>query len=86
MNDENEDQPTGEMKRITPAPMEKRTPKQQERGDLMVYIAMKVGMSVGRMAYHLQNFTLEDLYYLRSRCNQANNFGAMFWASIKEKK
>ena len=33
----------------------------------------------------LAHVSVPDLYYLVKQCEQANNFGAMFWYSLKVK-
>lgn len=78
------------------APKKRRT----ERGDLLVYFADK--LNIGRaqkklkdvtpasVGFWLTGFTLHDLYYLKSSCDDAERrgtpWGARFWTSIREKK
>lgn len=61
-----------------------------ERGDLLKYFAERMAMTIPRVARHLAHLTkLEDLYYLKSDCEQATTrgvpFGAAFWTAIKPK-
>ena len=72
------------LKRL--APKKKR---QSERGDLLVYFAEKLGVSVGRVAGKVAHLKLPDLYYLKSTCEQEGKrgtpFGKVFWGSLKIK-
>lgn len=63
--------------------------KGSERGSLLEYFAGKLKMPIKRVAFHLTGFTVQDMYYIRSECDQAENrgiaWGAAFWNSLKVK-
>ena len=67
-----------------------------ERGELMLYFLDILNRSriqdgippltMPRMGKILQTIPTKDLYYLKSVCDQANNFSKKFWWEINPKK
>jgi hypothetical protein len=63
-----------------------------ERGELMEYFCMRLNqsrardgippISMGRMGKMLQKIPTKDLYYLKSVCDQAENFSKKFWFEL----
>lgn len=66
-----------------------------ERGELMQYFMEKLNrarirdglgpLSMPRMGKILQLIPTKDLYYLKSVCDQANDFSKKFWWEVKPK-
>lgn len=59
-----------------------------ERGELLKYFSERLGIPIPRVARHLFHLDeLQDLYYLKSDCDQAVArgipFSAAFWTAIK---
>lgn len=78
------------MERIKIQPIKLVKSKATERGDLLKYLAGKMGWSIPRMAKQLSHLKeLQDLYFLKSDCDQAEKrgiqWGAAFWTAIKPK-
>ena len=67
-----------------------------ERGELMEYFCQRLNQSrardglplitMGRMGKMLQKIPTKDLYYLRSVCDQAENFSKKFWYELDPDK
>ena len=67
-----------------------------ERGELMEYFRDKLNrtrvrdgfapLSLARLGKILQLIPTGDLYYLKSVCDQANDFSKKFWWEINPKK
>ncbi len=67
-----------------------------ERGELMQYFMEKLNrarirdglpaLSMPRMGKILQLIPTKDLYYLKSVCDQANDFSKKFWWEVNPKK
>lgn len=62
--------------------------RQTERGELLKYFAGKLGISIPRVAGAVAYLkTLEDLYYLKSICDQYERegkpWGKCFWGALK---
>lgn len=73
---------------------EKTSNRKTERGELLVYFRDRLNetrdgkiykkLTIGTIAVKLGHLKkVEDLYYLKSICDQSKNFGATFWYSIK---
>ena len=70
--------------------------KATERGELMEYFRDKLNrtrvqdgytaLSLARMGKILQLIPTKDLYYLKSVCDQANDFSKKFWWEVNPKK
>ena|SRR3989338_1743642 len=70
--------------------------KATERGELMEYFRDKLNrarirdgiapLTMPRMGRLLQVIPTKDLYYLKSVCDQANDFSKKFWWEINPKK
>lgn len=66
-----------------------------ERGELMEYFCRELNrsrerdgltpISMGRMGKTLQKIPTKDLYYLKSVCNNAQNFSKKFWWLLNPK-
>ncbi len=58
-----------------------------ERGELLSYFSTKLHKKIPYVAFKLTGFTIQDMYYLRSSCDQAEHrgipWGAAFYSSIK---
>lgn len=82
--------PMGYLQKGHPNPSKGKKRPPTERGELLKYFASKVGMPIGRMAFHVQHLQMKDLYFLKSDCDGAVArgvaFGAAFWSAIKAKK
>ena len=73
-----------------------RKEKATERGELMEYFRDKLNrarmrdglgtLSMPRMGKVLQLIPTKDLYYLKSVCDQANDFSKKFWWEVNPKK
>src|SRR3989338_5067654 len=67
-----------------------------ERGELMKYFCERINsgrlrdglakITMGRMGKTLEKIPTKDLYYLKSVCDQAENFGKKFWYSLNPDK
>ncbi len=67
-----------------------------ERGDLMKYFMERLNVSrkqdkippltMPRMGRILQAIPTQDLYYLKSVCDQAKDFSKKFWWEVNPKK
>jgi hypothetical protein len=70
--------------------------KVTERGELMEYFLKKLNaarvrdglapMTMGRMGRVLVAIPTQDLYYLKSICDQAKDFSKKFWWEVNPKK
>ena len=70
--------------------------KRTERGELMKHFLEQINMarvadgfkamSMGHMGKLLQKIPTKDLYYLKSVCDNSNNFSKKFWWEINPKK
>ena len=70
--------------------------KVTERGELMEYFLKKLNaarvrdglkpMTMGRMGMLLMGTPTQDIYYLKSICDQAQDFSKKFWWEINPKK
>ncbi len=60
-----------------------------ERGELLKEFAGRIGKPIGYVAMRLTGFKLQDLYYLKSTCDDAERRGTpwakVFYGSIKER-
>lgn len=77
----------GELAKRVRSPLPSR---KTERGELLKYFSEKLRMPIPRVARHLSHLKeLQDLYYLKSECDQAVQrgipFGAAWWTAIKSK-
>ena len=67
--------------------------RETERGELMKYFCERINsgrlrdglapISMGRMGKTLEKIPTKDLYYLKSVCDQAENFSKKFWWELK---
>jgi hypothetical protein len=81
------------VKRIDAPPKRDRS---TERGDLMKYFMDRLNpyrrqdgfppLTYPRMGRILQGLTERDLYYLKSRCEDAKSFSKTFWYLLDAKK
>lgn len=72
---------------------EKKLTRPSERGDLLDYFVDHLNVkqrSLGKREYSVKfiaikvgHLTTQDLYYIKSRCNDDNNWYAAFWSLIK---
>ena len=79
----------------TREPQKQEKSRRTERGDLITYFHERVLDKKGKsfriafIATKLAHLSLQDLYYLKSTCEDASRrgkpFGAIFWWSIKAK-
>lgn len=70
--------------------------RETERGHLMEYFLGKLNsarvqdglapMNMGRMGRLLVGIPTKDLYYLKSVCDQSQNFSKKFWWEIKPRQ
>jgi len=70
--------------------------RETERGELMKYFCERINsgrlrdglapISMGRMGKTLEKIPTKDLYYLKSVCDQAENFSKKFWYSLNPEK
>lgn len=75
---------------------ERKKDKATERGELMKYFADRLNttrrrdglppITMGRMGRLLVAIPTNDLYYLKSVCDQAKDFSKKFWWEIDPKK
>jgi len=82
------------VKRIETPPAKKQAGS--ERGDLMQYFMDRLNpyrrqdgfppLTYPRMGKILQGLTTRDLYYLKSRCDDAKSFSKTFWWLLDTKK
>lgn len=71
--------------------LEKRTTVPQkrvtERGELLKYFAGKLGIDIRYVAFKVTSMNLQDLYFIKSDCDQAEAkgipWGAAFYTSLK---
>jgi len=73
----------------------KKKERATERGELMQYFMEKLNrdrirdgiapLSMPRMGKILQVIPTKDLYYLKSVCDQSQNFSKKFWWEVKPK-
>jgi len=69
--------------------------RKTERGELMKYFCERINsgrlrdglakITMGRMGKTLEKIPTKDLYYLKSVCDKAENFGKKFWWEVKPK-
>lgn len=67
-----------------------------ERGELMKYFCERINsgrlrdglskITMGRMGKTLEKIPTKDLYYLKSVCDKAENFGKKFWYLLNPDK
>lgn len=77
-------------------PADRKTSRKTERGELMRYFRAHLNVSrhqdhlplisMPRMGKILEGIRTADLYYLKSVCDKAANFGKKFWWEIDPKK
>ncbi|MDO8522462.1 MAG: hypothetical protein Q7S08_04225 [bacterium] len=70
--------------------------RETERGELMKYFCERINsgrrrdglapITMGRMGKTLEKIPTKDLYYLKSVCDQAENFSKKFWYSLNPEK
>ncbi|MEK7106586.1 MAG: hypothetical protein AAB899_00165 [Patescibacteria group bacterium] len=70
--------------------------RETERGELMKYFCERINsgrlrdglapITMGRMGKTLEKIPTKDLYYLKSVCDQAENFSKKFWYSLNPDK
>lgn len=70
--------------------------KKTERGELMKYFCERINsnrlrdglakITMARMGKTLEKIPTKDLYYLKSVCDQAENFSKKFWYSLNPDK
>lgn len=70
------------------APEIKQKGRQTERGEALLYISRKTGMTIPRVAFHVSHLKeMKDLYFLISDCDKAEKrgvpWGAAFWTALK---
>ncbi|MDO8481525.1 MAG: hypothetical protein Q7S75_00370 [bacterium] len=73
-----------------------QTARMTERGELMKYFCERINadrlrdglakINMGRMGKMLEKIPTKDLYYLKSVCDKADNFGKKFWYSLNPDK
>lgn len=60
-----------------------------ERGELLKYFAEKIKKPIGFVAMRLTGFSVKDMYYIKSICDQEERRGEpwskIFYGSIKPK-
>ena len=76
-------------------PASRKQERITERGEMLKYFLEKLNpsrlgdglapMTMGRMGKTLEAIPTKDLYYLKSVCEQANNFSKKFWWEINPK-
>lgn len=58
-----------------------------ERGELLSYFSTKLQRSIPRVAVYVKGLTVQDLYFIKSDCDQAElrglPWGAAFHTSLK---
>lgn len=63
--------------------------RKTERGELLKYFAQKINKPIGYVAFRLAKFSVQDMYFIKSDCDQAQTkgiaWGAAFYSSIKDK-
>lgn len=61
--------------------------KANERGDLLKYFATKIQKPIGFVAMKLTGLQLQDLYFIKSNCDQEEKRGVpwskVFYGSLK---
>ena len=67
--------------------------RKTERGELMKYFCERINsgrlrdglakITMGRMGKTLEKIPTKDLYYLKSVCDKAENFGKKFWWELR---
>jgi len=70
--------------------------RETERGELMKYFCERINagrlrdglplITMGRMGKTLEKIPTKDLYYLKSVCDQAQNFSKKFWWELNPAK
>jgi len=70
--------------------------RQTERGELMQYFCERLNrarerdglpqITMGRMGKMLEKIPTKDLYYIKSVCDDAENFSKKFWWLLNPKK
>ncbi|MDO8562116.1 MAG: hypothetical protein Q7S05_04835 [bacterium] len=70
--------------------------RQTERGEMMKYFCERINsdrrrdglapIAMGRMGKMLEKIPTKDLYYLKSVCDKADNFGKKFWYELNPDK
>lgn len=73
-----------------------QTARMTERGELMKYFCERINsgrlrdglskITMGRMGKTLEKIPTKDLYYLKSVCDKAENFGKKFWYLLNPDK
>lgn len=58
--------------------------KKTERGDLLIFFSEKMKRKIAYVAYRVSHLTIEDLYYLKSDCVQAEVRGVPFGAAFNQ--
>lgn len=58
--------------------------RKTERGELLKYFAEKTGKPIGYMAMRCTKFSVKDLYYIKSSCDQYDGpWSKCFYGSLK---
>lgn len=71
---------------------EKRSKVNSERSDLIKFFVERLRNKKGEkylprfIGYKLAHLSVSDLYYLKSICEKSDNFGKVFWGSLRVKK
>lgn len=70
--------------------------RETERGEMMKYFCERINsdrlrdglgpIAMGRMGKMLEKIPTKDLYYLKSVCDKADNFGKKFWYLLNPDK
>lgn len=73
-----------------------QTARMTERGELMKYFCERINsdrlrdglgkITMARMGKMLEKIPTKDLYYLKSVCDKADNFGKKFWYLLNPDK
>ena len=73
-----------------------QTARMTERGELMKYFCERINadrlrdglqrITMARMGKMLEKIPTKDLYYLKSVCDQAENFSKKFWYELNPQK
>lgn len=64
--------------------------RKTERGELLSHFAVKLGKPLGYVAFKTAGLSLQDLYFIKSDCSQAEHrgipWGAAFHTALKPKE
>lgn len=68
--------------------MEQPKKRATERGELLKHFAQKLNTNIRFVAFKVTKMNLQDLYFIKSDCDQAEArgipWGAAFYTSLKE--